>query len=57
MGSVLVNALQRGEWGPGNLCSSLHPFLQEFTVHGSRAPVPELIDYIAIIYHNFQTKI
>lgn len=38
---MLVNALQRGQWSPDDLLSSLYHFLQAFAVHFSSAAIPD----------------
>lgn len=38
--TVVVDALQRGQWSTGVLLSSLHHSLQSLAVHGSSAAVP-----------------
>ena len=40
MDPVLVDALQRGQWTPGDLLSSLYCSLQAFEVHSRSAAVP-----------------
>ena len=41
MDSAVVNALHRGQWGPGDLLSSLYRSLQEFVVQSRSAAVPD----------------
>ena len=38
--SAVVDALQRGQWCPGDLFGCLHHSLQAFMVHGCCAAVP-----------------
>ena len=41
MDSAVVNALQRGQWSPGNLLSSLYHSLQAFADQSRSAAVPD----------------
>lgn len=38
--SAVIDVLQRGQWSPGDLLSSLHHSLKAFVVHLSSAAVP-----------------